>query len=321
MTSRPTVEPAGRSKYLIEAAKVADMQLDDECILERSRVVSMAPARMPFVGLKGRYNKRWHEDIVNLPHNAIRRQLSDLFTALLAMNKMTLDLTEPDFQLFYRYLSAEVDFFKAVLEGEEIALYECIPSESGLRRLRSGGTNNIQVLDLEYRQGLKVAMVKHLDDAVNHRFTMLPSMTTLSEIQESLDAFAKQALDYFAEKEEHLGPLLKRTLKGPREKTRFEARLLTYLLSRPRGTQLVVLLCMTLVSEEVRADFFERHFPERVQRKRFDEAAVEANNTLLCLPGVLEAAAEKYGRRFSLGAFEKHYGQDRDHEATVEIVA
>jgi hypothetical protein len=303
----------------IQAAKVAEMQLDDECILERSRVVSIAPARMPFVGLKGRYNKRWYVDIVNFPDNAIRRQLSDVFTSLISMNKMMLDLTEPDFQLFYQYLAAEAEFFKAILEGEEAALFDHIQGESTLRRLRSGG-NTVKVLDHEYRQGLKTEMLKHLDDAVNHRYIVQPSVTTLGDIQKSLDLFAKKLLDYFAEKEANLPSLLNKSIRGIKEKTRYEARLIAFLLEKPRGQQFIVLLCKTLVSREVRDEFFERHFTSPSQVACFAAAVIETEATILCMPALFEAAAIKYGTRFSIGAFELHYGQDRDHEATVELV-
>lgn len=299
----------------IQAAKVADMELDDECILERSRVVSIAPARMPFVGLKGRYNKRWFVDIVTLPHNAVRKQMSELFTSLNGMNKMSLDLLEEDFQLFFRYLTVVVDFFKLILEGEEAALYPFVGGE----RWKKNDDGN-RVLNEDYRIGMKNELFSLLDDVLKYRFTHSPSLETLNNIGIALDSFAKKTLDYFTEKEDFLPKLLAKAIRGSREKTKYEQRLLTFLLEKPKGHQMVAILLQTLFSADVRAEFISRHFPREEQKTTLLKALSETETGILSLPKVFDAAAKKYERRFSLGTFIEHYGQDRDEEAQTEVV-
>jgi hypothetical protein len=302
-------------KAEIQAAKIADMELDDECILERSRVVSIAPARMPFVGLKGRYNKRWFVDIVTLPHNAVRKQMSELFTSLIAMNKMSLDLTEDDLQLFFRYLSVVVDFFKVVLEGEEAALYPHVSSERKKR-----GEDASRFLDMDYRMELKAELFAALDEAMKYRFTHSPSMETLNCVSQALDGFAKKTLDYFAEKEAALPKLLAKAIRGSREKTKFEGRLLNYMLEKPKGHQMVAILLQILFSADVRAEFIGRNFQRDEQKGAVEKALQEAEGGILALPRVFEEAAKKYERRFSIGTFIEHYGQDRDGEAKTEVI-
>jgi hypothetical protein len=294
---------------------VAEMELDDECILERSRVVSIAPARMPFVGLKGRYNKRWFVDIVTLPHNAMRKQMSDVFTSLTAMHKMALDLTEDDFQLFFRYLAAMVDFFKACLEGEEVALY---PHMHGERKKRGGDGG--RVLNAEYRGRLKRELCDALDEAMKYRFTHSPAVETVGSVTAALDRFGKKALDYFSEKEHELPKLLAKAIRGSKEKTRFEARLIAFFLTKPKGQQLVVLLVQTLFSADVRVEFIGRHFETDDQKCALEKALFETENGLLQIPKAFEDAAQKYERRFSIGTFIEHYGQDRE-EARTELVS
>lgn len=299
----------------IQAAKVADMELDDECILERARVVSIAPARMPFVGLKGRYNKRWFVDIVTFPHNAVRKQMSELFTSLIGMNKMSLDLTEEDFQLFFRYLAVIVDFFKLILEGEEAALYPFIGGER-----KKKNEEGIQVLNEDYRIGLKNELFLLLDEALKYRFTNSPSMETLNNIGIALDSFAKKTLDYFTEKERNLPRLLQKAIRGSREKTKYEQRLIAFLLEKPKGHQMLAILLQTLFSADVRAEFMTRHFPRDEQKATLQKALSETEAGVLSLPKVFDTAAKKYERRFSIGTFMEHYGQDRDEEAQTELI-
>lgn len=303
----------------IQAAKVADMELDYECILERSRVVSIAPARMPFVGLKGKYNKRWFVDIVNLPHNAMRKQMSDLFSSLAAMSKMALDLTEDDFQLFFRYVTVIVDFFKALLEGEEVALYPHIHADSALRKKGRKNEPGLECLSSDYRIALKKDLFEHLDEALKYRFTHTPSIETLENVQEALDKFSSKALDYFSEKERDLPSLLAKAIRGNKEKTRYESRLLGFLLEKPKGHQLVCILMQTLFSEDVRAEFVERHFATQEQKESLEKALNETENGLLTLPDAFQEAAKKYEKRFSVKAFMDHYGQDREEDVETEL--
>lgn len=308
-----TINLFGKPEIL--AAKIADIpDLDDECILERARVVSIAPARMPFVGLKGRYNKRWYVDIVTLPHNAIRKQLADVFTSLIAMNKMALDLTEEDFQLFFRYLQVVADFFKAVLDGEEVALYPSLPGADKKKK-----KEGVRVLHENYRKQLKKKLFDMLEGVMKYQFTNDASMDTLAGIQKELDVFAKGALDYFVEKEKVFPEMLQKHIRGGKEKTKYEARLIQFLLQKPKGHQNVCLLIQTLFSKDVRTEFFNRHFPEEEQRTSLMAALEKTESGVCSLTAVFENAATKYEKRFSMGAFMSSYGQDRE-EAQTKLV-
>jgi hypothetical protein len=312
---------ANQAAYLeVEAVKVTKMELDFELILERSRVVSIAPARMPMLGLKGRYNKRWFVDIVTLPHNSIRRQLNDVYTSLVSMHKMALDLTESDFQLFYGYLSNVFEFFVAIFQGEEEALYEHIRTDSGLKTKLVRG-DEIKLLDPEYRAQLKKETLIHLEECMKYRYVVVPSLEALAHVQASIDAFARKALDYFAEKEAIFPKFLAKSIRGSKEKTRYEARLIAFLLMKPRGNRFVAMLAQVLVSPEVRSDFSERHFPKPEQKSSFDESVIEMEAEVNAISKAIESAAQTYEKCFSIGAFMEHYGKDRDQDATTEIIS
>lgn len=303
----------------IEAAQIAKMELDEDCIVERSMVVSRAPESMPFVGLKGRYNKRWYVDIITFPHNAARRQMSDLFTTITAMYKMSLDLTESDLQTFYRYLTVQCDFYKALLEGEEVALFSHMHREISVKRLVR--ESKVQVLSAEYRLNIKKELFEHLNSALQHRYTMVPAMQALEQIRRSFDLFARKVLDYFSEKEKALPKLLLRSIRGSREKTRYESRLISYLLSKPSGYQLVVLLLRALMNDDVRAEFVARHFPKPEQKDSFASAVNAVNDEVFQIVSSIQNAAHMYEKRFSMKTFIKHYGHDNDMENAVKVIA
>jgi hypothetical protein len=319
--ANPVYTVANQAPYLeVEAVKITKMELDYELILERSRVVTIAPARMPMLGLKGRYNKRWFVDIITLPHNAIRRQLNDVYSTLIAMHKMALDVTENDFQLFYGYLANVFEFFVAIFQGEEEALYEHIRADSGLKS-KIMGTEEIKVLDPEHRGQVKKEILTHLEECMKYRYVVVPSLEALAHVQASIDAFSRKALDYFAEKEESFPKFLAKSIRGSKEKNRYEARLIAFLLMKPRGNRFVAMLAQVLVSPEVRGDFCERHFPKPEQKASFDESVVEMDSEVNAFAKAIEAAAQTYEKCFSIGTFMEHYGKDRDPDTTTELVS
>lgn len=268
---------------------------------------------MPFIGLKGRYNERWYLDIVSLPHNAVRKQLTNVFTVLTSMHKMALDLTEQDFQLFYWYASVQIDFFKALLDAEEEALYGHFGS---VFKGRSTG-----VFDVAKRASTKKEIVKQFDDVLRKRHLVLPSIDTLGSLLESFDASSRLMLGYFREKEEVIPGVLEKSPRGEKDKTRYESRLIDLLLQRPRGQLLVALLAHALVNPDVRRDFVERHFEGKEQRQRFFQSVASVSRDVLPVADAFQKAAAKYERAFSMGTFMEYYGQDRDHEATTELVS
>lgn len=298
----------------IEAGKISEMNLDRECILERSRLVSVAPARMPYIGFFGKYNKRWYVDIVALPHNSIRTFISEVFGVLTAIHRLALDMTEADFQKLFFFLGEFQKYTRAVLEAEEKILY---PEVDGSLKKRKDYASHILHPKNRAERKLRISnLLVTLTDAV---VTEQCSVSIASTLQVTVDELARQLLDYFSAKESELPRLFARAIRGSKEKNRMEGRLIKHFEELKQEYYYTALLALPLHSADVRADFEDRHFT-KTARAQFQKAVRHVQESLIAIPRAFDIAAREYEARFSMAAFLEHYGKDRDADATTRMV-
>lgn len=319
-TSTGYEEDVTSQKISIDAEEVAAMDLDEECILERSRVVSIVPASMPYAGVASRYNKRWYVDIVALPDNAIRVLLTELFSATTAAHRLALDMTARDFETYYfEYFAVFAKFAMAVLAAEESVLYTEV--DSGLKKLPDYSTH---ALNPSHRLKTKTQITDALMAVLALRQTHhdYSSVTIVNKCQLHLGSFARLALEYFGVKESVLPRILVKGIRGAKEKTKMESKLMDILEVEGGTPQFLhsALLAVPLNSEAVRNEFEERHFSRAPQRAAFRGSVEFVETAVLAIPIAFVSAAETYRQRFSVNTFLDHYGKDRDADETTELI-
>lgn len=298
----------------IEAGNISAMDLDRECILERSRLVSVAPARMPYIGFFGKYNKRWYVDIVALPHNSIRTFISEVFGILTAIHRLALDMTAADFQKLFFFIGEFEKYTRAILAAEEKILY---PEVDGSLKKRKAYTSHILHPTNRAERKLRIGdLLSSLSDPI---VMQQPSVAVASKFQVTVDELSRQLLDYFSAKESELPRILARSIRGSKEKNRIEGRLIKYFHELKQEYYYTALLTLPLHSEDVRADFEERHFSKSA-RPQFRSAVKNVQDSLIAIPRAFDKAAQTYEARFSMAAFLEHYGKDRDADATTNLV-
>lgn len=301
---------------VIEAAQIADLpDLDKECILERSRVVSIAPARMPYISYFGKYNKRWYVDIVSLPHNSVRMFISLLFESLTATHIMALDMTKSDFSQLFSLISHFRLYLSVLLDAEDKILYaELDPI------LKKRQDYSAYPLNPSIRNRTRANISSLLCDITHQTLQTTPSIIVAQTLQTKLDALSTELQAYFKPKENDLPRILVKSIRGAKEKTRMEKRLIKYFDGLHQEMFFTALLITPLQNEQVRIDFEQRHFSKhKIQQLRAEVSRLE--NTLFSIPKQFDKAARKYESRFSMNAFLENYGTDRDLKASTEIIS
>lgn len=299
----------------VEAGKIAEMDLplDEECILERARTVSIAPNRMPYIGLHGRYNKRWYVDVVSLPHNSIRTLISKLFDILAGTHVMCLDMTENDFEKLFAFVSEFDCYLRVLFDAEEKILYQEV--DGWLKKLADYQSHPLHPKN---RALVKEKIYCLLDELTDEKLRMTPSVIVAEKMLQAADLLSTQLLEHFSLKEKVIPKLLVKSIRGIKEKTRLEGRLIKYFEELNQEFHYTAILMCCLVNEDVRKEFIERHF-SKAKRDDLIQAADDLEITLMEVPKAFDRAAKMYEDKFSMKAFVENYGKDRDGEAVTEL--
>lgn len=300
----------------IHAATIADLpNLDTECILERARIVSQAPSRMPYIGIYGRYNKRWYVDVIALPHNAIRCLVSKIFELISSAHRLALDMTIEDFDNLFAFLKQFHQFVTLILQAEDKILYPDMEAA-----LKKRPDYHSHALHPSARNTTKSKMYSLLRNITDQKLKYTPSVTVIHILQHTIDKLSSQLLEYFSIKESILPRIIFNSIRGSKEKTRMEARLIKYFEERTKQEYFyTALLTIPLNNEQVRAEFEERHF-YKSKRQFYRQAVQQVQNSLLAIPTIFENAAKKYEHTFSMKTFVETYGTDRNLYETTQLV-
>lgn len=288
----------------IQAGNAAEKSLDNADIMNRSRLVTTSPARMPYIGLRGKYNRHWYVDAVTLPHNSIRILLSRLFSIITIVQRLALDMTRDDFAKVFAYIHQFDHYIRVLFEAEEKILYPSVAS--GLRRVEKYASNHPlhPAARAVMKQGLGTRLIKlHEIQPMD-----ISNIEKASLLQKAVDEFASTLLDYYSAKEKLLPRIVETSVRGSRERTRMERHLIKFFANLDLEFRFSVLLTVPLKTEEVRKEFINRHF-STAKRKLFNEAEAEVEKSFFSVPKEFEKAAAKYESKFSMDEFLSHYGQ------------
>lgn len=306
--------PSFKHVIHVEAEKIAAMELDRECILERSRLVSSAPARMPYIGFYGKYNKRWYVDIIALPHNSIRTFISEVFGLLTSVCRLSLDMTEKDFEKVVFFLGEFARYTRVILESEEKILYPEVDSA-----LKKRANYAESILNPNNRAERRQNIIKLLTSLTNREVMEMPSVAIARSLQDMVDEISSQMFDYFSTKESELPRLVAKAFRGPKEKNKMESKMIKYFGDLKKLYYFTAFLALPLHTEEVRADFEERHFSKN-ERTQFARAVKNMKESVMAIPKAFDNAARNYESRFSMAAFLENYDMDSDAEMTTQVV-
>lgn len=311
--SRPSNELKGLVRARIptgeiEAGNAVHKKFEDNDILERSRIVSLSTARMPYIGLQGHYNKKWFVDAITLPHNSVRRMLSHLFSMTFAVQRLALDMTESDFAKLFAFISHMHCYVRTLLEAEEVILYSLLE-----RKLCKMSDYNPEHALYPVKRGLmKRRIVDLLIDVCNIENGHVPSTEIAVTVQNKVDKFAGLLLDYFVQKEKLLPKLIESSIFGSRERTRLERRLIKFFARLGDEYYFTAILVAPLKNMEVREAFIKTHFPSTKSKALFHIAVREVEDVLFGVAEAFDRAAQKYSKRFSVEEFMSMYGTETD---------
>lgn len=292
----------------IDAGDAAEKKLEDSDVLERSRIVSSATLRMPYVGAQGQYNKRWYVDVVTLPHNSVRQLLSHLFTMTSAVQRLALDMTLDDFTKLFSFVSQTQRYVRVLFEAEEKILYPLV--EQKLRKVQDFGPEHPLHPD---KRRLTKRRVVDLMCNINISNNATPTTETAIAIQSKVDKFASSILVYYVQKERLLPKLISTSLIGSRLRTKMEQRLIRFFAQLDDEFYYTALLIAPLRSEEVRQEFVRTHFPGKKKKKLFESSVRDVEDVLFGVTAAFERASRKYELRFSMDEFLSMYGTEADH--------
>lgn len=303
------------------SALTADMESDAQG--ERAKVVMKSAPRMPAVGFfGGHYGDRWYVDIIALTHNAVRRQLFDVFTMANALGKLLLDVGDNDLARVYAWLATLEAFVRVVFDVEDLFVYPLL--DSHVRNARTSDGTPVYLPELLSVRGRKEAKGHVLDLLSGARKTQdvatgeIPAK--ISALRYALDQFGANMLDYFAAMEKFAPKLLKKALKhGEKEKMKMERKLFDYVLKQPQGEIFAALLTQCIERRNRRKEFVDRNIRREKHRVQFRVHVKNVEASHMQLARVFDQCASQYERRFNVQTFMQHCDANNDGKQTLEM--
>lgn len=325
---------------VIEAGIAMQETLNEEAVMKRMHVVSISQSSRPYLGVNSMYNKQWYVDIVTLPHNSIRMLLSKLYSVMNAARQLSIDMTRADYEKFYAFASQVRRYIQVFLEAEEKILYPCVEKKFPTQIERFSETHMLSRVTRQVKKSNLLATLNRAIEYIYNRASVdkqisAPAMTTsmfettvtleddesrkaFSDfVQQMIDQFSSGLLEYFAMKESCIPKILKKSIRGARERNRAERRLMKFFKDLGDEYYYSAILAMPLQMLNVREDFMRRHFRASRRRNAFLDSVAQVERTLLGTAEGFEKAAEEYQNRFSLAEYVGYHEDNGDEISGV----
>lgn len=261
--------------------------------------------------------------MVALTHNAVRRQLFDVFTIANALGKLNLDVTEADLARVYGWLGTLDHFVSAVFKVEQTFLYPII--DANVRKAKSSDGSPVvlpHMISIEGRHSASTHVMDLLSIARKTRDVATGETSAkIHALRYALDQFGANILDYFATMELFVPKLLKKALRnGPKDKMKLEKKLFQFLLAEPHGAMLAALLMQCIESKSRRNDFLTRNIKKAKDRDAFRTHVKRVETTHMQLATTFDSVASRYERTFTVNTFLQHYNANADGKATLQML-
>ncbi|KAA8493027.1 hypothetical protein FVE85_9299 [Porphyridium purpureum] len=193
---------------------------------------------------------KWEVDVVAWPHNAIRRELQDMYYLVASMQKRVLDLTHEDIEDFYDWFSIFEMFVQWYFQYEEKLLMPWVEAATSLNG----------ALEERRRIALKESLVGRLDDifSCQDRFANLPAGEVLPALVVAVDKFSPPLLEYMGEQEKSLPPALLQVYSAG-DKDRYDERVFEFVRNSEDNHLIMHLLLRPVKLSQVKVDLRRKY--------------------------------------------------------------
>mmetsp|Transcript_13291 Transcript_13291/g.33705 ORF Transcript_13291/g.33705 Transcript_13291/m.33705 type:complete len:362 (-) Transcript_13291:362-1447(-) len=170
------------------------------------------------------YGSSFGLDLFACPHNAVRRELSDLYDVVHAMTKLNLKLTTEDVDSFFRWWAQFRNFLYAVFEVEESVYYPWITSADSLAMDTISSAERI-AMKKKVVEGIK-AIDKYKAEKLKEPGIM--PYQRVAKIVDLADKFSAPLLQYFYNEERTLPSIIEKHFK-PSDKIKIDKKTYKFL--------------------------------------------------------------------------------------------
>mmetsp|Transcript_14866 Transcript_14866/g.31889 ORF Transcript_14866/g.31889 Transcript_14866/m.31889 type:complete len:340 (-) Transcript_14866:443-1462(-) len=192
----------------------------------------------------------WAMDVLAWPHNALRREMSDMYYLVASMQKRVLDLGHEDIDDFYDWFDIFQMFVQWYFQLEEKLLLPWIEPTTYLAG----------ILDEASRGRLREQLVSRLKDIeeCHERFQHLPAGEVLPALISALDKFSPKLLEYFNEQERAL-PKAIASVYSEEDKNKLDERVLDFVRNSEDNHLIMHLLLRPIKNDAKKSDLRRRY--------------------------------------------------------------
>eukprot|EP00180_Rhodochaete_pulchella_P000799 Plantae.Rhodophyta-Rhodochaete_pulchella.ctg16312.p1 GENE.Plantae.Rhodophyta-Rhodochaete_pulchella.ctg16312~~Plantae.Rhodophyta-Rhodochaete_pulchella.ctg16312.p1 ORF type:complete len:420 (+),score=62.23 Plantae.Rhodophyta-Rhodochaete_pulchella.ctg16312:66-1262(+) len=216
-------------------------------------------------------------DLFTFTHNAVRRELSDLYDLLWALDRFGADVTFSDIDKFYAWWGVFSAFCRDCFDIEERFVYPLITVAVPVQGLASNTDRMRQKAEL-------IRAIVDVDRCRARHATATAQMF-LYRLFNLVDRFAPTLLAFFAHEEKNLPQLVEDNFTE-QEKLKLDERIVTY-MSKSRNRNHTFPLLLRWMNADQRGWWRKMYLPKRVDLQlpgwvaAFDENHLDIVNSLL----------------------------------------
>eukprot|EP00184_Porphyridium_aerugineum_P005992 CAMPEP_0184694860 /NCGR_PEP_ID=MMETSP0313-20130426/2687_1 /TAXON_ID=2792 /ORGANISM="Porphyridium aerugineum, Strain SAG 1380-2" /LENGTH=483 /DNA_ID=CAMNT_0027153219 /DNA_START=487 /DNA_END=1938 /DNA_ORIENTATION=- len=179
------------------------------------------------------YGKLWSLDVLALYHNAIKKELIDMYSMVENMLKFQMNLGYSDIERFYNWWEVFEGFLVDYFEIEEQVLFPYIETKFQLERTK------LSKAERNLIKGRLTQAMNQIDD-MEDTFMNRPPGEVLPRFVDFLDAFAPRLLGYFHIENTVIPNALQKYFE-PEDRARIQALVFDFLKTREFGNETLVL--------------------------------------------------------------------------------
>mmetsp|Transcript_15436 Transcript_15436/g.41434 ORF Transcript_15436/g.41434 Transcript_15436/m.41434 type:complete len:392 (-) Transcript_15436:505-1680(-) len=199
--------------------------------------------KMPVV-IASPYGKLWSVDVIALYHNALKKELQDMYGIVEAMYKFQINLGFEDIERFYTWWEVFEGFIIDYFDIEEHVLFPYISERVPL------GNTKLSKTERTTLKGRMTRTLREIDD-MEDSFMNRPPGEMLPRFVEFLDQFSPRLLGYFHLEETIVPNVLQRNFEV-QDRGRIQSRVFDFLKNRKYASETLVLQSRWLNAEHLK---------------------------------------------------------------------
>jgi len=191
------------------------------------------------------YGKLWSVDVFALYHNALKKELQDMYSIVESMYKFQINLGFEDIERFYSWWEVFEGFIIDFFDIEEHVIYPYISERAPL------GQTKVSKTERSLLKGRMSRVLREIDE-MEDSFMNRPPGEMLPRFVEFLDNFSPKLLGYFHLEETIMPNLLQKHFQ-PDDRARIQSRVYDFLKNRKYASETLVLQSRWLNAEHLKA--------------------------------------------------------------------